>query len=237
MSNKIHNSLDIISRLTRYNLKIIFGNKFFYFLLTAFLFFVLVTVIELFSDTNPDAGSVYYLLIFPGLLLIFYPASFGIQNDADARMLEVLFGIPNYRYKVWLVRIAIIYVVVFCMMLLLSVLSNFTIALVPVLDMVFQLMFPIFFFGSLAFMFSTLIRNGPGTAVVMVIIGLAFWITTDWLSQSKWNLFLNPFDVPSEINEIIWSNIVLNNRLILIVGTVITLLFGLLSLQKRERFV
>ena len=41
------------------------------------------------------------ILMFPSMLLIFYPAVFGIQNDEDSRILEILFGIPDYKYKVW----------------------------------------------------------------------------------------------------------------------------------------
>ena len=231
------NSNDITVKLIRYNLKIIFGNRFIFFLIAAVLFFLFVTTITLFEDSNPTEGSVYYLLIFPGLLLVFYPTTFGIQNDVDARMIEILFGIPNYRYKVWLVRMVLIYFVVFVILLGLSFLSGFALVAVPVFEMVYQLMFPIFFLGSLAFMFSTLIRNGYGTAVVMVVIGLAFWISSGILENSKWNIFLNPFQIPSEMNEAIWMDLTLNNRLFLTAGTIIALLYGLLNLQKREKFI
>ena len=234
---RLKNSWDIVVKLAGYNLKIIFANKFIFFLIAAVIFFLFVTTITLFSDSNPTEGSVYYLLIFPGLLLVFYPTTFGIQNDVDARMIEILFGIPNYRYKVWLVRIALIYIVVSVILIGLSLLSAFALVSIPVLEMVYQLMFPIFFLGSLAFMFSTLIRNGYGTAVVMVVIGLAFWISSGILENSKWNIFLNPFQIPSEMNEAIWAGITLNNRLYLAAGTVLTILFGLLNLQKREKFI
>ncbi len=235
---KIKNTLFYIFKLIRYNLKIIFANKFFFFLLAGVVFFLLVTVINLFnSESNPTAASVYYLLLVPGILLIFYPTTFGIQNDVDSRMLEVLFGIPNYRYKVWLVRIGIIYLVVFVLLIFLALLSTMALTTFPVIRMVSQLMFPIFFLGSLAFMFSTIARNGYGTAVIMVIIGVAFWISSGFLMESKWNLFLNPFQIPSNVNEAIWADVILKNRIYLIVGTLLTILAGLLNLQKRERFV
>lgn len=44
----------------------------------------------------------YSMLLVPSILLIFYPTCFGIQNDQDAKTLEIIFGIPNYRYKIWL---------------------------------------------------------------------------------------------------------------------------------------
>jgi len=234
---QIKNSWNIAVKLFRYNLKIIFANKFFFFLTAAVIFFLFVTTINLFSDSNPTEGTVYYLLIFPGLLLIFYPMTFGIQNDVDTRMIEILFGIPNYRYKVWLVRMVLIYIVVSVILFVLSLISTFALVSVPAFEMVYQLMFPIFFLGSLAFMFSTLVRNGYGTAVVMVIIGLAFWISSGILENSKWNIFLNPFRIPSDMNETIWMSITLDNRIFLAVGTILTILYGLLNLQKREKFI
>jgi len=232
------NISNIITKIFRYNLKIIFANKFIYFLLAAVGIFLLVTIINLLdSDSNPNEGMVYYLLLVPGILIIFYPTTFGIQNDVDTRMIEILFGIPNYRYKVWLVRIALIYVVVFTILFILSLLSSVALVTVPIFQMVFQLMFPIFFLGCLAFMVSTLIRNGNGTAVVIIIIGMTFWILSEPLATSRWNLFLNPFSVPSDVNEAVWMETSLNNRIYLVIGTIITILFGLLNLQKREKFV
>ncbi|MCU0643358.1 MAG: hypothetical protein MUC94_03780 [bacterium] len=235
---RLKTTLNIIARLFRYNLKIIFANKFIYFLLAATIIFLLVTTIILLdSDANPTEGTVYYVLLFPGTLLIFYPTVFGIQNDVDTQMIEILFGIPNYRYKVWLVRIVLIYVVVSGILLILNLVASAALVSVPLLKMTYQLMFPIFFLGSLAFMVSTMVRNGNGTAVIIIIIGLAFWIASEPLAASSWNLFLNPFSVPSNVNEAVWADTTFNNRLYLFIGTVVAVLFGLLFLQKREKFI
>ncbi len=226
---------NIILRLFRYNMKIIFANKFIYFLLAAVAFFLLVAILNLFSKDTIAPESVFYWLIFPGILLVFYPTTFGIQNDADARMLEILFGIPNYRYKVWLVRMAMIYLVVAAILTLLAILTSISIVAIPVGEMVFHVMFPIFFMGSLAFMLSTIITNGNGTAVAIVVIGMIIWIIS--ASVGKWNIFLNPFQVPSNVNELAWPQMVIDNRIIQAVGTVIWLLTGLFRLQKREKFI
>lgn len=232
----IRDDLNLLVRFSRYNLKIVFANKFFYFLLAAFIFFLGVTAIILFSnDSNPDTGDVYDLLLFPGILLIFYPTAFGIQNDVDTRMIEILFGIPNYRYKVWISRMVLIWFIVFVFLVILTLLSMVAIVPVPLVQMVFQMMFPIFFLGCLSFMFSTLIRNGNGTAVVMVTIGMAFWIAAEPLSQSKWNIFLNPFNDHS--NQVVWASTILKNRIYLSVGSILSMLYGMLNLQKREKFI
>jgi len=237
MKERIINSCNLGLKTSRYNLKIIFANKFIYLLLAAVGFFLIEAVISLLSDTNPTEGSVYYFLLVPGLLLIFYPTTFGIQNDLDSRMLEMIFGIPDYRFKVYLVRMALIYVFVYIMLLLLSVVSSFALVSIPVFEMVYQLMFPIFCIGCIAFFFSTLVRNGYGTAVIMIVIGIAFWISAGILQNSPWNIFLNPLVIPRDMNEVIWADVVTKNRIYLAVGTFIFLIWGLLLLQKREKFL
>ena len=236
-NRKLRNIIVILVKMIRYNLKIVFANKFLYFLLAAFAFFVLVTVIDLFSGSSGSIEDVFYLLLFPGILLIFYPTAFGIQNDEDARMLEIIFGIPNYRYKVWLVRLALIYIIVFLLLLALGWLSSFALVRIQIVEMAFQLMFPIFFIGSLSFMFSTVIKNGNGTAVVMVVIGVAFLILADPLEDSAWNIFHNPFDLPRDMNQVIWAEVSMKKRLYLLVGIILANLYGLFNLQAREKFI
>ena len=152
-------------------------------------------------------------------------------------MLEMLFGIPNYRYKVWLVRLVMIYTLVFLVVLLFSQFASILLYKVNVLEMAYQLMFPIVFLGSMAFMFSTLIKNGNGTAVTMVLIGVAVLILQDAIRNTQWNPFLNPFDIPNNLNEVIWEGTIRKNRIFLSIGMIVFILYGLFNLQKREKFV
>lgn len=223
--------------MVRYNLKIIFANKFIWFLLASLAFFIGVLLITLFSKGKIDTGSIFSLLLFPGMLLVFYPTVFGIQNDEDTRVLEILFGIPDYRYKVWLVRLILIYIAVYLILLLLGIFCSWALLPFPVFNMAWHLMFPIFFMGTLAFLLSTFIKNGIGTGVVMIIIGVFFITLMAILQNSKWNIFLNPFNIPDGMSENAWKSIVKDNRIILFVGIVLALLGGLTSLQKRERFI
>lgn len=228
----------MVSLLIRYNLKIIFANKFKYFLIAAVIFYLLIAIPSLFdTEADLDEGDMFGLLMFPGLLLVFYPSAYGVQNDMDTRMIETLFGIPDYRYKVWLVRLLLIYTIVFLLLLALTIVSGLVLVEIPVLRMVFHLMFPVFFLGSLAFMISTVVRSGNATAVIMVVIGLGFWIGVGILEHSRWNIFLNPFNMPQDMSEAAWVEIVLHSRIQLIVKTVLSILVALFNLQKRERFV
>lgn len=233
----IRNRTIIFTKMIRYNLRIIFANKFIWFLIAAlavFLFFAIQTVI---NRGTMGEGTIYELLIFPGILLIFYPTVFGIQNDDDSRMLEILFGIPNYRYKIWLVRLLMIFSLIFIIIYIFSAIASVLLYSINILEMAYQLMYPIVFMGALAFMFSTLIKNGNGTAVVMVIIGVALLILQDAMQRTQWNVFLNPFEIPDNLNEVIWQGLISKNRIFMGIGIVVFVLYGLFNLQKREKFV
>ncbi len=234
----LRNFFDNSFRIIRYNLKIIFAGKFIYFLLAASGLFLLIVIVGLFdTDWYPEAEDVFGIALIPGILLIFYPTAFAIQNDSESRMLEMLFGIPDYRYKVYLVRMLIIAVITFIMLLVISYMG--TLALVPVneLEMSFNLLLPIFCIGSITFLVSTWVKNGNGTAAI--ISGLLFLIllSSDFLEFSRWNIFLNPYDYPRDIFINVWDETILYNRLFLICLSALALFWGLYNMQKRERYM
>jgi len=236
-ANNLYNYLNLVQKMIVYNLRIIFANRFIWFLAGSVIFYLGLSVIYVFDKDVSDMRDLYGVFLFSGALLVFYPTVFGIQNDQDARTIEILFGIPNYRYKVWLVRIALIYVVAFMIMLVFTFLSSILIVKFPFVNMTAQVMVPVMFLGIMAFMLSTVVRNGNGTAVVMIIFGLFFMILSDSLERSQWNVFLNPYQLPYNTNEATWAIIAFKNRLILVTGSVIFLLVALYNLQKREKFM
>jgi hypothetical protein len=238
MKTKTLNNYSIlVSKMIAYNLRIIFANKFIWFLAGSIAFYLGLSVIYVFSNDVSRMSDLYGVFIFSGILLVFYPSVFGIQNDQDARTIEILFGIPNYRYKVWLVRIILIFTISFLIMLAFTFLSSILIVKFRVFYVTFQVMLPVLFLGMMAFMLSTVIRNGNGAAVVMIIIGMFFMILQEPLQRSQWNVFLNPFDPPWDVNETTWAIVTLKNRIILITGTILFLLAALFNLQKREKFM
>ncbi len=239
MTNKLNikNHLLVSIKMTRYNLRIIFASKFIWFLIAALGFFLFVSIQTVLNGGNLSEGAIYNILIFPGILLIFYPSVFGIQNDDDSRMLEILFGIPNYRYKVWLVRLLMIYILIYIITLLFAGIASILLFKINIFEMAYQLMFPVIFLGSMAFMFSTIIKNGNGTAVAMVIIGVALLMLSDAVERTQWNMFLNPFEIPRNLNQVIWQGIISKNRIFMAIAMVVFILYGLFNLQKREKFV
>jgi hypothetical protein len=217
---------------------VIFGNKFIYFVVAAFLFFAFIIFLSVIDD-DPDfeEALIYGFLVFPGLLLTFYPMAYGIQNDDDSKMLETIFGIPNYRYKVWLVRFVLTIGLAAVLLLILANIAHLTLYRFDVLPMIGQVLFPITFLSSLAFMISTLIKNGNGTAIVIVIVAFVFFVFAEPLRYSVYNVFLNPFSEPRQMSEFIWLTVTYKNRLYLMILSALCLLYGMFNLQFREKFV
>jgi len=235
--DKVYNIFNLIYKMIYYNLRIVFANRFIWFLAGSVLFFMGLSVIYVFDNNVSRMEDLYGVFLFSGLLLVFYPSAFGVQNDQDARTIEILFGIPNYRYKVWLVRIVLIFVIAFLIMLVFTLLASVLIVKFSILGMTAQVMIPVLFLGLMAFMLSTVIRNGNGTAVIMIIFSLFFLILSEPLRKSQWNVFLNPYDLPYDASEASWAIISLKNRIILVCGSIIFLLAALFNLQKREKFM
>ena len=235
--SKLYFWVDLVLKMARYNLKIIFAGRFIWFVLAALLFFLLLSISMVYNNPGYNSASVYGILIFPGILLVFYPTVFGIQSDADSRILEILFGIPNYRYKVWMVRLVMIFLLTWFFLYLFCWVGYYGLLPFSVFEMSYQLMFPVFFLGTLAFLVSTMVKNGNGTAVVMIIIGVIVLIMADALDRTQWNVFHNPYSIPNQMNEMIWQQISHKNRWFLIVFSTIFLLGGLTNLQKREKFL
>ena len=226
-----------IIKLIQYNIKIIFGNKFVYFILSAIGFYIITVGISLFSDNEITMATGYNMLLIPSILLIFYPTCFGIQNDQDAKIIEIIFGIPNYRYKVWLFRLIIAYAICFILTLLLAIVTNWLVVEVPSVNLTLQTIVPALFVGLLCFMLSTIVRNGNGTAVLIIVIGMLLFALNGILGVSKWNVFLNPFDIPLDKNPEIFYNIVFYNRMFILSTSFIFLLVGLYKMQNREKFI
>lgn len=231
------NKILLLWKMTRYNLQIVFSGKFIWFLLASLAFFLFFLTMMSFNENNIQYDDIYDSLVFPGMLLMFYPTVFGIQHDTDSRTIELLFGIPDYRFKVWLFRILIIFVFVFILLIAFGWIAWILIEPIPVVEFAFHLMFPLIFLGSMAFWVSTIIRNGNATAVVMVILGIILSIFSEILRNSYWNIMLNPFQVPSDLNPEIWAKIIFKNRVFLTAGGIVFLLAGMLKLQKREKFI
>jgi len=204
-------------------------------MLSALAFYVITVIVKLLGDDEITQATAYSMLMLPSILLVFYPMCFGIQNDQDAKIVEIIFGIPNYSYKVWLLRLIISYVICFVITCFLALLTDLAIVSVPPMGLTLQAMVPALFIGTLSFMLSTMIKNGNGTSVVIIIIGLLFSMIQGAIGDSQWNIFLNPYDVPIDKNPQIFFNTVFHCRMNMLIASVLFIIFGLNNTRTKKK--
>jgi len=216
-----------------------FSNKFWYFILGSFLLLLVILSINIFYlKTILNEQFFYSNFLVLGVLIIYYPTTFTIQHDLDNRMLEILFGIPNYRFKVHLLRLFIILLVTFSTLFVFSLFVNFGFIKFSIHQMLYQLLIPILFISSFSFLLATIFKDGSGTAIVLLIIGIFIWFNRGFFIENpKWDIFLNPFYLPENIKDDIWMQILEKNRLYLFIGSIITSVIAMLNLQNREKFL
>jgi hypothetical protein len=225
------------AKMVKYNLKIIFGNKFIYFLLSAVAITFFIIGVNLFNGQEVNEAGVFRTLLLTGVLLLFYPSAFGIQSDKDGRTLEIIFGIPDYRYRVWLMRLLLIYAITFLLTLLISMLLKYAFVSFNIFSMTVSVFFPLVFLGLLTFFLSTVLKSGNATAAVIIIMGVILLVLSDELDESYWNIFFNPYGQPSDVSEMVWQSLTSKNRIFLGIGSVVFLLGGMMNLQKREKLL
>ncbi len=74
-----YNNCVIIYKMIIYNLRIIFANKFIWFLAGSILFYIGLSIIYVFSNDVSKMEDLYGIFLFSGVLLVFYPSVFGFR--------------------------------------------------------------------------------------------------------------------------------------------------------------
>ncbi len=231
------NGLKNIYKLASYNFKILFGGKYVIFVILALLLFCYQIFNAAYYGASLAENVVFENLIYPALLLVFYPATYGIQKDSEAKILEIFFCIPNYMYKVWLLRL--LFVILACMIdvMLFSLLSQLLLCPVDILLMTYHIMFIVLLFGSLALFLSTIIKSGNGVAVVLIgLFGLLITIGESY-GNTMWDVMLNPYNEVDSIHPTIWAKTISNSRIMLGTCSVGLILMSLNNLRRRERLL
>ncbi len=229
------NGLKTIWLLAKYNFKILFGGRYLIFMVLSFIFFCYLLFNSAYSGNALTEVVVYANLIFPSLLLIFYPTTYGVQRDEEAKILEIFFCIPNYMYKVWLLRLIFVFIACFANVLLFSYAAHLLLCPVSIFKMTYQTMFVVVLFGSMAFFLSTFIKSGNGVAIVLLgLFALLVFISGSFFENSMWHILINPFDEPTDIHPDIWQSTLSHSRILLSCCSLGLLLLSLNNLRRRE---
>ncbi len=228
------NSLKTILLLAKYNFKIVFGGRYIVFMIISLILFCYLLFNSAYSGEALSEITVAENLIFPSLLLIFYPTTYGIQKDEESKILEIFFCIPNYMYKVWLLRLLFVFIACYVNILIFSYLAHLLLCPIDIVMMSYHVMFVVIFFGSLAFFLSTFIKSGNGVAIVLLGLMALIINLSSQFEYTMWDIMLNPFEEPTNIHADIWQTIISNNHMLQICSSAAMLLLSLNNLRRRE---
>ncbi|MFC1724393.1 hypothetical protein ACFL4T_02110 [candidate division KSB1 bacterium] len=232
--------LKTIFALSVLNIKLLFTNKFFYFILGIILYFGFVCTINYFSDPGDSMPgyAIYIALIFiPMSVLTVFLSAYMLPGEMENNTLESLFSISGSIYKVWIIKISVMYIAISIMILILEILSYFMIADFPFFYTFFMSLFPLYFIGGLTFYFAVKFKSYAAAGILTGIIMILISFVTEPLQFSKFFLYINPIAKPRDINNYVWTRTLVENRVGMLVFGSLLYYLGLNKLKFREKFM
>ena len=225
--------------LCRLSARIVFHRKLLFMVAGIAVYYGILYALAVF---RPDEGftankALYVLVEIPGAVLAIYLAMDLVAGERDRRTLETLFSTATSHYGIWTMRMVAVYVVLLATLLGMSAVAYFLFAEFPFVLGGFNAFAPAFLLVNLTFFFSVLCKssNTAGMISLGVIIGVL--LSAEALQETYYFLFLNPFNLPLGIDDAVWAEMVLLNRLALLLGGGLLLFLGLRRMAHRERLL
>ena len=177
------------------------------------------------------------LVEVPGTILAIYLAMDLVANESNKNTLETLFSAASSHYQVWIVRLLGVYLVLAATLLSMSTISYFFFAEFPFIYGGLNAFIPAFLVANLTFFFSVFTRSANAAGMLALGFMWLVLVSFEGLQGTIYFLFLKPFDPPFGVNDALWTEKVLINRLA-IFGTGLLLFYlGLRRMERREKLL
>lgn len=232
--------LSVAWEIFRLQARIIFSHKFVWFMAGILAYFVVAYIInynQSVIDRMPMEDALPWLLEFPLSALAVYLSMQVITSEKDNRTLEVMFTTAGSRYKVWLLRLGTLNVILLILAFVLSALAFFTFTDIPIVGMALHAFVPTFFVSSMTLYFAVRFRSGFAAGMVAAGLLVLMLMFTDFLHETRYFLFLNPYRVPRRLDPATWNLWMWQNRLGLLVLAGLLLFAALRGMEVRERLL
>ena len=231
--------LSSVWRLYRLSVKIVFHRKMLFMCGGILAYYGILYALAVF---RPGEGfsveqALHVLVEAPGAVLAVYLTMDLVAGERDRDTLEILFSSSSSHYGIWVVRMVSIWVVLLVALLLMGTLSYFLFAEFPFFKGALNALVPAFFVTSLTFFFSVLCRSSNAAGMLAMGVLVLVFLTSDTLQGSPYFLFLNPFESPMGVDETIWGEQALLNRLGFVVFGLLMVFFALRRMEYRERLL
>jgi len=222
------------------NEKFIFSQRFFFFFAGVLVYFIIFCVVNYFESSAErigEEGIFIWLLSVPGIFLVFYPSMSLVTSETENRTIEMIFSTAGSRYKVWLTRMGVLYLFVAFIIFILCSLSFIFISDFPFLGYFFHSLFPPIFISSLIIMLSVIFRSSNAAGLLSLVVIFFLLITYPPLSSTSFNLFLNPYIKPQNVDYALWTSVIMYNRIGILLIAGFMLYYSFFRLNKREKYI
>jgi ABC-type transport system involved in multi-copper enzyme maturation permease subunit len=232
MANRMRSTVGSWLQLFRLCLKVTFSTRYWFLLVGGLVYFVILWLLNAFGDGDPYGPTdvLNGILAAPGVFLAILLGMQLVLQERETGTIEVMFAISRSRYRVWLLKSLTVYIAIFVLLLMLSVLTYITITDFPFLPVLLNSMVPALVFGNLTVLFSIVTRSTNGGALLAIIVlFLVVVFFPGGASDSIINPFLNFQKLARDLPYEEYIRIAVLNRL-LVLGAA----FGLLGLALRR---
>ena len=109
----LKNRLINVYQMIKLNQRFIFSQRFLYFFGGVLIYFLIIGLVNYFksgAERMGEGGVFIWLLVIPGIALVFYPSMSIVASEIENRTIEMIFSTAESKYRVWLARIGAMYI-------------------------------------------------------------------------------------------------------------------------------
>jgi ABC-type transport system involved in multi-copper enzyme maturation permease subunit len=181
--------------------------------------------------------ALHVLVEAPGTVLAIYLTMDLVASERDKDTLEILFSTAASHHTTWGIRMVAVLGVLTVSIISMSLISYYIFAEFPYGWGGLNALAPSLFIACLTFLFSTLCRSGNASAMLSLGVLLVILVTAETLKETPYFLFLNPLSPPSNIDEDLWFEQALYNRVTIIISGALFIFFALRRMGTREKIL
>jgi ABC-type transport system involved in multi-copper enzyme maturation permease subunit len=195
--------------------KILFHRKLWFMGAGIIIYYGILYALSVFrpGDGFSSEEALRVLVEAPGTVLAIYLTMDLVASERDRDTLEILFSTATSHYTIWAMRILAVTCVLLISTMTMSMLSYYLFAEFPYIWGGINAFVAAFFIACMTFLFSVHCRSSNAAAMLAVGVLVVVLVTSNALEQTPYFLFMNPLNPPGLVDEAVWFERGIYNRL------------------------
>ena len=228
-----------VTQMVGLSLKIVFHRKLTFGVLGVLGYYGVLYAILTFlpNDGFSVEDALNVLVQVPMAALAVYLSMDVIASERDRDTLETLFSTASSHYAIWMVRLTSLHGILIVASLAMSSVSYVLFAEFPFILGGLNAAILAYLVANLTFYFAVSVRSSNAAGMLSLGCLLLALMFHSAVEQTLYDPFLNPFNIPGNVDLAVWDDRVLINRVIVISLGALLLYMGLRRMERRERLL